>query len=292
MVESKIKPNINFIKLSNEELSSKIALLVSKRTRVIFWKSAPSYQEGLAYKFQNNDQVTLILSDVKSIKKYSNEKICLNFIIDEVDYFFSGKVLEHDDENLMLFVELHDECFRLEKRSRERLPTYPKYEVFAYLKYLVDSPKNVIHFNKTEQKSKDFLSKLNDERLKKIIDLSDDLEINDEEDLVGFRVEDISSTGLSFFATQVEKEKILDKIGSAAFNLTINFVMQPFTFKDAKIVYAIDYINPDFKGVIMYKVGITFPHSPSLKRVIEDVSGINLTINDFRTEFEEFIRND
>jgi hypothetical protein len=121
---------------------------------------------------------------------------------------------------------------------------------------------------------------------------ADQIDLGEEEDIVGFRVEDISSSGLSFFASVAEKNKVIDRLIDNSFSLTINFGMQPFTIQEAKIVYVIDYINPEFKGVTMFKVGVNFNHSPSLKRKIEDESGIDLNINDYRKEFEEFIKNE
>ena len=292
MVESKSKPNIHFTKLNKEELSNKIALLVSNRSRIIFWKSTPHFYEGLAFNLKKEQGLVLSLSNVISLKKFANEKICLNCVIEDIDYFFSAKIVEHDDENQMIFIELFEDCFRLEKRSRERLQAYPKYDVYAYIKYFIDAPKNVISFNKNEQKSNDFLSKLNDDRLKKLISDAELFDIGEEEDIVGFRVEDISSTGISFFASVAEKNKIIDSLQDKKFSFTINFGAQPFSINDAKVVYVIDYINPEFKGVTMYKVGVSFTHSPSLKRKIEDESGLDLNINDYRKEFEEFIKND
>ena len=57
-------------------------------------------------------------------------------------------------------VELEEHCFRVEKRSRERLITYPIYEVYAYLKYKKAAQTNVVFFNKKEQVNKDFLTEI------------------------------------------------------------------------------------------------------------------------------------
>lgn len=287
-----MKSNIDFVKLSREELSQKIALLVSKRARVVFWKHNPKFYEGIAFHIQTADKIILTITEAKSFVKLQDEKICLNIVIQDVDYFFSGKVIEHAADEDLLRIEMFDECFRLEKRSRERLQTYPKYDVYAYLKYEIDNPKNVISFNKTEQKGKDFLNKLNESRLQKMMTVSSDLEIGEEEDILGFRVEDITSNGISFFASYAEKENVLDKFQDKNFPLTVNFESEAFTLTEAKIVYVMDYINPDFAGANMYKVGVTFKHSPSLKRRIEDISGINLDTIDYQKEFEEFIKNE
>jgi hypothetical protein len=296
MVESrddqKVKANVKFLKLNKSELSEKIALLVSKRGRVVFWKSIPRFYEGRAFHSKNDNKFILSLTDAVSTIKFSNEKVCLNFIYKDVEYFFRGLVIEHIEEENFIRIQLEEECFRLEKRSRDRVVVYPKFEAFAYFKYFIDGPKNVIQFNKSEQKSKDFLNKLNDDRLKKLIELSTDLNTLDEEDIVGFRIEDMTTNGLSFLANQNEKENILEKYKQLTFRFTINLDMQVFTLEEAKIAYIIDYINPDFIGLNMFKVGITFKHSPSLKRKLEDLFGVELIEVDFQKEFDEFVRNE
>ncbi|MBY0415334.1 MAG: hypothetical protein K2Q18_14275, partial [Bdellovibrionales bacterium] len=89
-----------------------------------------------------------------------------------------------------------------------------------------------------------------------------------------------------------EKENILDKIKDQTFSLVLNFEMQVFNLAEASVVYKINYINTQFSGVPMYKIGVNFKPSPSLKRKIEDLSGITVDLADYHKEFEEFIKNE
>lgn len=292
MVESS-RAKINFIKLNSQELSSKIALLVSNHDRVIFWKTSPRYFEGRATEFSvENHRTLLILERVGIPIRVIGETLCLNFSLNDIEYFLRGKVVEQLEDNPQIKIELEEQCFRVEKRSRERLLTYPVYEVYAYLKYQKINKPNVIYLNKGEQKSRDFFSEIDSLQKNKIATISQDLLMGDEEDLVGFRVEDLSSNGLSFFASAKEKELVLDILDKNAFTLVLNFEMQVFNLEEAIIVYKMNYINAQFSGVPMYKVGINFKHSPSLKRKIEDVSGITVDLLDYQKEFEEFIKNE
>lgn len=294
MVESSngLRAKVNFIKLTTEELSTKIALLVSNHDRVIFWKTSPRYFEGKAARFEYKSHIVLVLSHAVSTVRMQNGIVCLNFALNDIDYFLRGKVLYHDEEKQEMGLELEEECFRIEKRSRERLLTYPVYEVYAYLKFKKAQTSNVIFFNKGEQKSSDFFSEIDNVQKNKIASLSKELEAGVEEDLIGFRVEDLTSTGLSFFASSKEKELILDSLGDLSFSLVLNFEMQVFNLEEASIVYKMHYINSQFQGVPMYKVGINFKHSPSLKRKIEDISGITVDLVNYQKEFEEFIKNE
>ena len=294
MASNSARAKINFIKLKQEELSTKIALLVSENSRIIFWKTAPRYYEGKATHFDvRMNKTYLTIGDCNIHRRLTNERICLNFTVNDIDYFLRGIVVEQVEDNLQMTLELEDECFRVEKRSRERLHTYPVYEVYAYLKYVKNTENNnVVFFNKKEQKSHDFFSEIDNIQKNKLQSLNQDLLVDDAEDLVGFRVEDLSSSGLSFFANTKEKEHILDAFGENKFSLVLNFEMQVFNLEEASIVYKINYINAQFSGVPMYKIGINFKPSPSLKRKIEDHSGITVDMIDYQKEFEEFIKNE
>ncbi len=285
------RAKINFIKLTTEELSNKIALLVSNHDRVIFWKTSPRYFEGFAGKFLVQNRIFLTLEKTDTTIRLNGESICLNFALNDIDYFLRGKVIDQPDDEARIIVELEEECFRMEKRSRERLLTYPVYDVYAYIKFQKKPKPNVIFFNKGEQKTRDFFSEIDNIQKNKISAMSEILTAGDEEDLIGFRVEDLSSNGLSFFASAKEKELVLDEI-EENFSLVLNFEMQIFNLEEAVIVYKMNYINSQFQGVPMYKVGINFKHSPSLKRKIEDVSGITVDLVNYQKEFEEFIKNE
>ena len=286
------RAKINFIKLTSEELSSKIALLVSNHGRVIFWKKSPRYFEGSASAFIVKKCIFLSLDKIDIPIKISDEVICLNFVLNEMDYFLRGKVIEQSEGENQITIELEEQCFRGEKRSKERLLTYPVYDVYAYLKYHKPVKPNIFFINKNEQKTRDFFSEIDNLQRNKIASMSPELEAEDNEDLIGFRVEDLSSTGLSFFASTKEKELIIDNLVNVKFSLVLNFEMQVFNLEEAVIVYKMNYINSQLSGIPMYKVGINFKHSPSLKRKIEDISGITVDLADYQKDFEEFIKNE
>lgn len=292
MVESSLRAKINFIKLKPEELSSKIALLVSNNDRIIFWKTSPRYYEGRATHFEVGQKIKLTLSKCNIHLRLVGDQTCLNFSVNDVDYFFRAKVTDQFDDHETITFELEDSCFKVEKRSKERLTTYPVYEVYAYLKFAKTPASNVVQFNKAEQKTRDFFSEIDNVKKSRLNALSEGIYHEESEDLAGFRVEDISPSGLSFFASQKEKELILDNVSGVKFSLVLNFEMQIFTLEEASIVYMINYINAQFAGVPMYKVGVTFKSSLGLKKKIEEISGITVDLNNYQKEFEEFIKNE
>ncbi len=291
MVESS-RAKINFIKLTPEVLSSKIALLVSNHERVVFWKRSPKYFEGRAISFKFSGKISLRINYSDISRSVEGEVVCLNFSLNEIEYFLRGKVVEQSELEKELEIDLEAHCFRVEKRSKERLLAYPVYDIYAYLKFKKSPKPNVIYFNKNEQKNRDFFSEIDNLQKNKIAAMSASLEKNDEEDLVGFRVEDISSSGLSFFASSKEKEIILDELENSQFTLVLNFEMQVFTLEEAVVVYKMNYINTQFSGVPMFKVGINFKQNVALKKKIEETSGITIDLGNYQKDFEEFIKNE
>ena len=291
MVESS-RAKINFIKLTPEELSRKIALLVSKQSRIIYWKNSPRFYEGIAGSFSFDKKIILKIERNQLSVNLLGERICLNFVLNEIDYFLRGKVLSYDEEYDQLVVELEEDCFRAEKRNKERVRVFPVYDVMAYFKFKRAEDKNIIFLNKKEQLNQDFFAEIDNIQKNKIAGLTKELELADDEDLIGFRVEDLSSNGLSFFATTKEKEKVLDKVDLKELPLIIIFEGQVYQLRDASFVYKINYINSQFSNMPMYKVGMNFKPSAALKKKIEEVSGVTVDMVNYQSAFEEFMKNE
>lgn len=293
MEESSLRANVNFIKLNKEELSTKIALLVSENQKIILWKKSPRHYETHIISFnKSNDQYKILLKTENFYLNLNNEVVCLSFMQREMKYFLKGKVLSQDLENSRIEILLDDVCFRAEKRRKERLLTYPIYEVYVYLKYEKPAPTNLVYFNKKDKQQNDFLSQIDNLEKSKMQALSDDLELDNGEDLLGFRVEDLSSGGLSFFSTARELEKIQETIENNKFNLTLNFEGKIYNLENLSLVYQVNYINSNLSNLPMYKVGIRFNHHEELKKLVEKHVGVVVELEDFQKEFEEFIKNE
>jgi hypothetical protein len=280
---------INFIKLTNQELSNKIALLVLNKMRIIFWKTSPQYNEGEAVSYRDN---LLTLKTHYLGARLLGEQVCLNFCLNHMEYFIKGKVTSQIDETEELIISVYEECFRGEKRDFERIQVYPLHEVYVYLKYNDDKSNNIFFINKIDQKKNDIFSNIRDLEKQKLALLSSDLQTESGEDLIGFRVDDLSSNGLCFLANSKEKEQILDPLVNRTFDLLLSFGSKVFQLKKVKIVYQVNYINQQFAGVLMFKIGITFEENLDLKKRIIELTGVNDKLPDYQKEFEEFIKNE
>ncbi len=280
---------INFIKLTKHELSSKVALLVLNKLRIIFWKDSPRYLEGNAISFYEN-KLILKTRDLSLLLKGSF--VCLNFTLNEIDYFMKGKVISQIEIKEELEIELLEECFRVEKRDYERVQLFPQYEVYVYLKYNGIKSENIFFINKNDQKKNDLFLNIKNQEKQKLALASPDLETNEEQELVGFRVEDLSSNGLCFLASTKENEQILTSLINTKFELILIFGTHTYLLREVQIIYQINYLTQQFAGIPMYKIGITFNENIEIQRKIQELTGRDDKILNYQEEFEEFIKNE
>jgi hypothetical protein len=209
-----------------------------------------------------------------------------------MEYFVKGKVLAQKDELEELEISLQEDCFRVEKRDFARVQVYPNLDVYAYLKYSEEISENIFFINKNDRKKVDLFTSVKEYEKQKIVQIYKDLEAEENQELIGFRVEDVSTNGLCFLVSQKEKEQILSKLENQTFSMVLNFGPRNFDLKNAKIIYQINYINHQFTGVNMYKIGITFNEDAGVKAKIKEITGHDDRLLDYQKEFEEFIKNE
>lgn len=285
MVESS-PHKYNFLKLNKDELVNKLAHALSHSIPVVFWKNYPRCYEGkiTSNNYHNQKLNVVIRFEFLPVSLKSTE-ICLNFSIKEVEYFIKAKVLLQSDSENTLDLEISEPAYRVEKRLQERIMTYPQYQCFLYVTHFVDqSNQNVIQFAKKESK---------EDKIFKLITTQNDVSLDsDGGEIFGLRIEDLNADGLSGVCSLREFEEILYQFKERTINATLMFEQESFNLQDLKMVYNIDYISPLFNSLKMKKVGFSFKHSARLKRTLEDITGVSLEMDDYRSEFEEFIKNE
>lgn len=285
MVESS-PHKYNFLKLNKDELVNKLAHALSQSIPIVFWKHSPRFYEGRIVNSEyQNKKLTLILKFDFLPVSLNADEICINFAIKEVEYFVKTKVESQCDEEKILTMEVIEPSYRVEKRLQERIMAYPQYQCFLYLKYSKEDQKeNVLFLNKKEAK---------EDKIFKLLSQKENIFSEDEgEELFGLRVEDINGDGLAGVCSQNEYEEIVSKFSNGKHTATLMFETRSFTIQELKLVYAIDYISPLFNSLKMKKLGFSFKHNVALKRELEDVTGVTLEMDDYRHEFEEFIKNE
>lgn len=270
---------LDFILLTPEESVNKVSMLSLTDEGVRIWKkNSPPYSVKCIGKATLADNgIEINFSTVEAVDEISNSELMFSFNSNGVKFFGKGNIKEVYD-NSILFV-MDKNIYRCEKRKNERLLTYPLYKVYSLFSFKTKENGNITYINRpSENEDKFFNVYLNN---KVVTDSS-------KGPLSGLRVLDISKTGVSFIANL--KESNFFKNGEKK-EFYIEFDGTIFTSIEGTVVYVVDYIDPRFSGIRMYKVGINFTQmNPELETKINITLGKNLDSGELDSQFESFLK--
>jgi hypothetical protein len=292
MVESSFR----FVKINHRELYEKIIPLISHKSRIVFWKNHPKYFEGklLSINDEESNIEKMVIQIDHLITKLNliDKNLCFHLAHDLGDLYFKGKVLEHNFNEDKMLVEISNEIYKFEQRRFDRKNVGPFAEAFIYLKYSLLAPKNVLNFHGGKNQELEVLSKLNQKKRQGFTKVGINLENNDEEEVLGLKVDEMSKNGLSFLVTKREKEIIFSQFQNGEFEFVLSINQSIISIEKAKIKYIIDYLHPDFQGVTMYKVGIHFDDNETIHHLWQILFDGKKEESDHQKQFEEFIKNE
>lgn len=281
-----------FKKLTTSERNSLLEKLIEKKSRVVFWKSIPRYYEAKAIQCDFDKNGRLFLEGPNLYTNLFGERLCLNFIVAGIDYFMQAKVVSQFPENFRIVFELLSDSYRIEKRKADRIKTYPDYNAYVYLKYQIQSTADVIYFNKDEQRNASALHSLDHFQKTKLKTIDKELELVEGDDILGLRVENISSEGVSFFVSRTEYDLIFKGLEGRKFNLTLSLISESYNLEGVELIFKMDYINRNFNGIQMYKVSAKFLFNRRLWEKVEELSlGEKVEYAELLGQFEQFINN-
>lgn len=283
--DKKVRPNIDFVKLNSDELKAKMHWLVTHQSPVSFWKSLEAIFIGKATHYLDD----LELSECDFLVNFEEEIIFLNFEIKGIDYFMKGRVVAFEDHARKMGVALFPECFRLEKRISERVRLHDRLDCHAYIKYSKSTPANVVSINRQDQKDGAFYRQLNNDKNKRLKEKFSDYIDAEKEDLAIFKIEDFAHNGLSIISSAVELETIISPIKKSFFEILISLGQESFILHQVKLVHIMPYLNPLLSQLELYKVGLQFKASISVRRKVEELTSQKINVIDYRKEFEIFV---
>ena len=267
MVESSKE---KFTGLNVSEITSKISSFINGEKPIRVWSRGE--EPVLAFVRGYEKQVITLDISTSLIESHQfEERVFVNFSYNGVDFFAKGDLVS--DENGKVIISLGDEVFKSEKRSNERLLTFPHHQVYAYFKvYSDENSSNIISLNRFNEAPSGALDTFVSERMKNIV--SDDDGVSE---LMGFRILDISSNGLSFCANNRETGYFVGLEDEGEVEFTLMFEEKPYSLKCAEIVYIVDYVNTRASKVPMKKIGLHFKENENLKNNLSsfmDSSGV------------------
>jgi hypothetical protein len=283
--------NSSFVELEWSEISSRLSTLVSDSGEVKIWAKGDSPDLCNVINSHSDDEdktQQLRLRNGVVTDEWKSKDLLVQFNIRGVDYYTKGKIVEVlGNEDFWLEVSPH--VFKIEKRGNERLLTYPHFHVFTYFKLSTDSSEtNLIFINKQIESNHQVFQKFKKLTDDEILKLQDSVDSELKEELIGFRVLDVSYKGIAFISN--ENEKAYFEESDKTFEMTLLFEGEVYNLRKAKIIYNVDYVNPRAGSVPMSKIGFEFEHNHDLRRKIKDKIDEGGSTEKDQKDFEDFIK--
>lgn len=189
----------------------------------------------------------LIPRESGKFENLDKKEVLVSFFLKSMQFFLSGN-FSIDKANQTYLLKCSLKMFKFERRKNFRLITFPIHSVRFHMKYPRENkPNNVVSLRPKGEQTKlfqKFLELVNDKtEVKKNYEAS-------------FRVQDLSTTGLSFVIGELESRVISE--GLILDNSLLEFNDKKYVIPSSKIVYLMDYIDPAKPGIKFFKVGVAF----------------------------------
>jgi len=275
----------NFFKLNIDEVENKLTAFAKDNSNITLWKQDGKKQRFRVKSFDHlNGEYCLKLfsegSDIDISICFGN--IFYHFEVNKLAYFGESKVNPGEEEDT-LELYFQDYVFRAEKRSTERLLTFPHYQVYVY--YNLDNNveiDNVISIGQTLERN---LKDRKFQQKKEVMEKLSETTKSDIDSLCGFRILDVSKTGAAFLVDATESKFFIENEVS---NIHISFEDDIFNIPDAKIVYNVDYLSGSTSK--KNKIGIKFSILPRLREKIINILNKDNHDDVIFKDFEKFYK--
>lgn len=202
------------------------------------------------------------------------EKLISSLTINEKKYICLIENLDQINKELTFSESL----YRSDMREEERLVCYPHRNVYVYTNCPKIEIGNLLEFK--SPKSPELKKQI--EFRKKFIKRSDKLE---EGDVIGMRVVDLSSNGVSIVASREELELLENMISEMSFK--INYMGEIFNLSDVSFVHSNNMILPGMRDSKLFKVGLSYTYNKDIFDKNSDLIDASITLEELEKELME-----
>jgi hypothetical protein len=272
------KKKVHFTKIRTDEALKRINNLKEQNGDIIIWLKGRAIRE--TYTVSEIYKENRVKIYPKTTSHLANNSVLIKFSLGGQNYFTTADFKKDPDTDFFI-LHFNDDFYKSERRSSYRLLVYPTYDVKIY--FLVQDSyqgSNIVDINTGQSETGIFKSFL------KIMGQGEESEEVNE---IFYRVQDLSTSGVSFVIGSVDDKYF--KEGEQLHDFKIVFDGEEFIVSGARVVYVIDYIQMNKKGLKQFKVGLEFDGlsttmDSKLGKKITDV----LRKNEANEEFEDFIK--
>tara|TARA_R110000868_G_scaffold287003_4_gene547467 strand:- start:13910 stop:14770 length:861 start_codon:yes stop_codon:yes gene_type:complete len=280
--------DFNFVKIPIAELNTKFSTLASDKGQVNIWRKGELPVRHRAQSFQSGKTSILEFFKEENFTSKTNEKIYFSFRLSGIEYYGVGLSSQGKEDSFAL--KLASEIFRSEKRGKERLLTFPHHQVYTYFNFPSAKAQfrgagetgNVVSLSGFRKPLKEIKREVFTDPVKNFIKTT----LDDNDDLLGYRVLDLSSNGIAFLVNAREKDLFKDLSDA---HVTLLYDRTSFEVNQAKVVYIVDSLTGSTKGNPLYKVGLTFPENEKLSTLVHRKLESSNAKEGAQQDFEDFI---
>lgn len=279
--------DFNFVKIPVIELIPKFNTLARDKGQVNIWRKGEVPVRHRVIAFETGKTSTLVFFKEEEFSAKNNEKIYYSFRLAGIEYYGVGLPTHHTEG---FALDLAAEIFRSEKRGKERLLTFPHHQVYAYFTFPGAKEQfrgsgesgNVVSLEGFRKPLKEIKREVFTDPVKNFIKTT----LDDNPDILGYRVLDLSSNGIAFLVNAREKDLFKDLNDT---HLTLLYDRTTFEIKTAKVVYMVDSLTGSTKGNPLFKVGMTFPEHDKLSNLVHRKLESSNAKEGAQQDFEDFI---
>ena len=283
--------NFNFVKIPINELSTKFSALVQAKSQVNLWCKGKVPIQHKAKEFRTSSNSMLTFFKEENFKPNKSEKVYYSFKHSGFEYYGIGLAVKSKVEDEFV-LQIANTVFRSEKRGKERLLTFPHHQVYVYFEFAgakelfreTSNKSNIISLDGFRKPLKEIKREVFTDPVK---NFKKSL-LDDDDNMMGYRVIDLSSNGIAFLVSAREK-MIFDK--PLKTKAVILYNSTTFELSSAKIVYVVDSLTGSTKGNPLYKVGMTFDENENLSDLVHKKLESSNAKEGAQQDFEDFIED-
>ncbi len=277
---------VSFTLFNQEEKLSKLRQMILLEARIQLWLRGDSKKVIFSPKKLIKDGVELHVSDEDAIKRYLGNDVLFNADLHGLKIFGQGKLEKKENRILLGSVS---KIYKCERRENYRFSTYLSHNAKIYFqvdKQELDEQKKVLDFRRQNsgEQTNIFRSFL------RLVDCDDStvLESDGDQNIVAYRIFDISASGVAFKISEYERKWFdgKEKLGK----FSILFADTEYLIPFGKIIYVVDFVDPDKQGLKLFKVGVQFGNVPDglYAKLTRQITK-ELHESDGNKEFENFL---
>lgn len=200
-----------------------------------------------------------------------NEKdFVLSFVYKDFEFFVKGE-LESLEEEKHFQVIFKSDIYKIDQREVDRLEISNNVLalVFFHNKELFLGHDNIVYFNRKEGDLVSFLKGFQMNSFKDLFDEPNALPDKVASEIIGFKLLDLSNSGLSFLVNEEEKQLFDNK--DKEFTMILNLKGKKYDILGGKIQYHTSISPSHLSSIEMHRIGMIFNVNSDLDEIIESL---------------------